>query len=133
MFALMGCYYSRYQRPREDKMILIIEDDYDLRLVYQDIFKSISQDTVIYGSAEEVFNDMDYLRKQNIQVMISDYHLSGINGLDFLKRAKEMLTPSLCILTTGNPPAMIPEDIFLFSKPGRFPQLLKTVNACLKE
>jgi len=111
--------------------ILIVEDEYDLQLVYKDLFKSMSQETAIYNSAEDVLSDMNYLSQQNIQVVISDYYLSGINGLDFLKRAKKALTPSLCVLTSGNPPAVIPDDVFLFTKPSRFGQLLKVIKTYL--
>ncbi len=109
-------------------MIMIIEDNRDIRLLLADFFKFLNKETLIYSSDEKAINDFDLIRQENIRVIISDYSLPGMNGIDFIEHAKPVLNPSLCILISGNPPDKIPDNIVMVAKPFQPEFLMQTMD-----
>jgi DNA-binding response OmpR family regulator len=63
--------------------LLIVEDDPNLRLLYEDEFREDGYDVTLAGSGEEA---METIRRQPIDVVILDIQLGGIDGLETMRR-----------------------------------------------
>ena len=109
-------------------MIIIVEDQQEIRLLMQEYFESFGKDVRAYASAEEAIDDFHHLKEHSISTIISDYSLPGANGIDFIKHAKEVLKPVLCMLMSGYLPAFVPQDIVVMAKPFRPSVLFDTMN-----
>lgn len=77
--------------------ILIIDDDPE---ICQNLKEMISEHAhaVILPSAEEA---LDYLKTEASDIIITDYILSGLNGLELLDLLKEKYPEKIVILMTG--------------------------------
>ena len=122
-FALGGIFGS---------MIVIVEDQEEIRLLLQAYFKSLGEQVQAYASAEDASNDFGQLQRQDISTIISDYTLPGSNGVDFIQQAKVQLKPLLCMLISGHLPDTVPEDIVVMAKPFRPSALYQTMNVHLE-
>ena len=77
--------------------ILIIDDERNtregLKLALQDNYRILLADNAIKG--------LDFLRKETVQIVLTDLRMPGIDGLDFIRQAKEMPSPPLIVLITA--------------------------------
>jgi CheY-like chemotaxis protein len=109
-------------------VIVIVEDQQEIRSLLTDYFTFLKKDVSAYASAEEAINDFPQLKEQSISVIISDYALPGMHGIDFIKHAKEELNPRVCMLISGHLPSEVPENIVVVPKPFRPSVLFQTMN-----
>jgi len=72
----------------ENRMVCIVDDDPDIVLLFRDALKSISGITI--------FTFTDILALEHFQVneyayvlVISDFKMPGLNGIEFIKKIKE--------------------------------------------
>jgi DNA-binding NtrC family response regulator len=84
-----------------NRTICIVDDDADIALLFHDILNSITGITVL------TFTD-PILALQHFQVnehayvlVISDFKMSGLNGMEFLKKIKELNPSVRTILMTA--------------------------------
>jgi DNA-binding response OmpR family regulator len=63
--------------------LLIVEDDPNLRLLYEDEFAEDGYAVTLAASGEEA---IEAIRKQSIDVVILDIQLGGIDGLETMRR-----------------------------------------------
>jgi len=72
------------------RIISIVDDDADITLLFQEVLKSISQIKVITFTdpvsalKHFQFNEHSYV------LVISDYRMPGLNGIEFLKKIKDL-------------------------------------------
>ena len=122
-----------------NRIICIVDDDADITLLFHDILNSITGITV------RTFTD-PILALQHFQVnehayvlVISDFKMSGLNGMEFLKKIKELNPSVRTILMTA---FQIDDKVFLdytkkkiinayLQKPIGMHDLLKEVNTQL--
>ncbi len=64
------------------KKILVVEDEESLRLLYQEELKNEGYEVVTVESGEEA---IEILEKNNIDLVVLDIRLTGINGLEALE------------------------------------------------
>ena len=114
-------------------MIVIVEDQPEVRLLLQEYFKALGKQVQVYASAEDAADDFGQLQRQEISTIISDYTLPGNNGIDFIQQAKVRLKPLLCMLISGHLPNTVPEDIVAVAKPFRPSALYQTMNVHLEK
>ena len=73
----------------ENRMVSIVDDDPDIILLFRDALKTISGITIFTFTdpilALEHFQANDYA----YVLVISDYKMPGLNGMEFLKKIKE--------------------------------------------
>ena len=89
-----------------DKKILLIDDDEWIRDSLSLFFEGEGCHLIALETAEE---SMEALKRQNYDIIISDYSLPGMDGLEFFKQIKESHPDVLKILIT----AYGSKDVFL--------------------
>ena len=65
------------------KKLLIVEDDPNLRLLYEDEFTEEGFDVLSASSGEEA---IEHIRRNKVDAVILDLHLGGIDGLETMRR-----------------------------------------------
>ncbi|HMB20453.1 MAG TPA: response regulator [Spirochaetota bacterium] len=81
-----------------DLDILVVEDEAALQEILFELFDSMGNRVVLAKSAEDA---IDELKKHPFDVVISDYGLPGITGLELLARVKEQYENTVTVLLTG--------------------------------
>jgi len=89
--------------------ILLIDDDEWIRDSMTLFFEGEDCKLLTLETAEEGLNELD---KHGFDIIISDYKLPGMNGLEFFKRIRQISQDSIKILIT----AYGKEEIFLRAK-----------------
>ena len=84
----------------KNKRILIVDDNVFLRGVMQDILQSYNYEVFSYDRGEEA---LDRLRQEFFDILITDFHMPGMDGLELIRRAKIIQSEIKAILVTGFP------------------------------
>ena len=86
----------------ENKTILIVDDEFELLEIYKDLFEAENFEVLTAISGEEALNI--YQNNSSIKLIISDSKMSGMSGVELLKKlkaqAKEILP--MFYLATGD-------------------------------
>ena len=90
----------------KDMKILLIDDDEWIRDSLTLFFEDEGCRLVAFETAEE---GIDALMKKSYDIIIADYKLPGMDGLEFLRRIKDSHPDALTILVT----AYGSKDVFL--------------------
>jgi len=81
--------------------IVVVDDEVDLANILTETFEMEQYKVSEYHCAEDALKDIDSLGE--VQVIISDAHMPGMGGMDFLKSLKEKnLKPFHFFLCTGD-------------------------------
>lgn len=130
---------DRAELPQRRQTILLVDDEEDIReslkALFETCLESVSVRTAAGGQEA-----LDLLDKEPVDVVISDYKMPGMNGLDFLQRAAKK-TPSVPrILVTAFPDLEIAIRAIneanienFFTKPFEPEQVLNVVRQLLHE
>ncbi|MFW5861428.1 MAG: response regulator [Spirochaetota bacterium] len=81
-----------------DLDILVVEDEAALQEILFELFDAMGNRVVLAKSAESA---IDELKKHPFDVVISDYGLPGITGLELLAKVKEQYENTVTVLLTG--------------------------------
>ncbi len=117
--------------------ILVVDDEEDilagLRTLFETSFDEVTVLTATSGAAA-----LKLLKAEDVDVILSDYKMPGMDGLEFLKQARDMKPEVPRILITAYPRAAAAvqalEDAAIqnfFSKPFKPQQVIDAVNAAL--
>ena len=82
----------------EDKKILLVDSSERIRDALSLFFELEECEFLAVGTPEEA---LEALRKDNYDIIIADYHLPGLNGLEFLIHVKSNFKKTIEILTTS--------------------------------
>jgi len=80
--------------------VLIVDDEKDLLEMYKDYFEMENFTVFTSLNAKDGLEIFD--AHSEIQVIISDSHMSGMSGLDFLKELGQKSSKPLFYLATGD-------------------------------
>ena len=130
---------ERADLPQRRQTILLVDDEEDIRESLKALFETCL-DSVAVRTAAGGQEALDLLDKEPVDVIISDYKMPGMNGLDFLQRAAKK-TPSVPrILVTAFPDLEIAIRAIneanienFFTKPFEPDQVLNVVRTLLHE
>jgi len=91
---------SVFERLR-NKQILLVDDDEWIRNSMSLLFENEGCRLTAAGTAEE---GLTMLKNQTFDIIITDYQLPGINGLEFLRRinTSQADVPKILITAYGN-------------------------------
>lgn len=78
--------------------LLIVDDEKNILSAIRRLLRNEDYDIVMAGSAAEGF---EVLKEHNIQVIISDQRMPGMNGTDFLSRVKDEFPDIIRIILSG--------------------------------
>jgi two-component system response regulator HydG len=79
--------------------VLVVEDDFDNRAAIVRILQDAPYNTI---EAEDAEDGLDRISKGNIDILISDLRLPGMDGIELLERAKVLLPDLEVVLMTGH-------------------------------
>jgi len=116
--------------------ILIVEDDTEARKLYGSIMEKAGFEVITAESATEAEN---LIRETDLSVILADYALPGMSGIDLLKMTKEKYPDIMRLLITGYPEIGVLEEaineteIYRFlSKPVKTQDLVLTVKTAVE-
>lgn len=120
-----------------DKKILFVDDEENvLKAIKRQFHRQFKIETALGGEQglELIANSGPFA------VVVSDLHMNGINGLDFLKQVHEKSPDSICVMLTGFAELDVAVDavnegvVFKFlTKPCPPDDLAKALNECLEQ
>jgi len=112
--------------------VLIVDDEYHARKLLSEYVSKLSFLELI-GTAANVFDAMDILRKEKVDIMLSDIQMPEITGLEF---ARSLKNPPAVIFTTAYSEYAVESyeldvaDYLL--KPIAFPRFLQAINKVIE-
>jgi two-component system, response regulator, stage 0 sporulation protein F len=84
----------------EDKDIMVVEDEHALQMILGNYFERLGNRVFITDNGSEAFEEF---RRKNYDIVISDYDVSGITGIELSARIKEINEDTLTVLLSGWP------------------------------
>jgi DNA-binding response OmpR family regulator len=78
--------------------VLVVDDESYVRDLLRDLLKRENCSVECVSSGEET---LDRINREDFDIILLDVKLSGISGLETLKRIKELKPDSVVIMTTG--------------------------------
>lgn len=114
--------------------ILLIDDDEELLDSIKQILEIHNFDVIVTQTAE---NGLRLTQQMQFNLIITDYQLSGMTGVDFTEKMKTMPDTRHIpvLLLTGYRRSEIrnlPVDLEIMTKPFEIPALIATVEALIK-
>jgi len=82
-------------------IVLIVDDDIDVLNALPRLLKN--QNDIRVLTAHSATEGMNFLELEEIAVIVSDYFMPDISGIDFLAKVKIVSPDTTRILMTGNP------------------------------
>jgi len=82
----------------EDRNIMIVEDERALQLILGNLFERMGNNVFITDNGTDAF---DEFKKKNYDIVITDYDVSGMTGIELAARIKEVSEDTLIILLSG--------------------------------
>ena len=92
--------------------ILIVDDDDDVRSLLSSILEA--QGTVVVLTAEDGMGALDKIRQEKVDMVISDYQMPGMTGVELYKKAKEIEPDLPFLMITGHHRDFAPEEDSVF-------------------
>ena len=80
--------------------ILIVDDEPDLLEMYQEFLEM--EGHKVYAAPSAIIGMEIFTNNPAIQIIISDSHMPGMSGIDFLKKINELPQKPLFYLATGD-------------------------------
>ena len=107
-----------------NRIICIVDDDADITLLFHDILNGITGVTVLTFTDPILVLQHFQVNEHAYVLVISDFKMSGLNGMEFLKKIKDLNPSVRTILMTA---FQIDDKVFLdYSKK-------KIINAFLQK
>jgi FixJ family two-component response regulator len=117
-----------------DPMVLVVDDDPDVREGLRDVFESVYLQSEAFGSAEEFFRSK---LSERVSCLVVDVRLPGLNGLDLQTELAKVRIDIPIIFITGHGDipmsvkAMKGGAVEFLTKPFREQDLLEAVRVAL--
>jgi PAS domain S-box-containing protein len=84
----------------EDKDIMVVEDEQALQAILGDYFERMGNRIYITDNGSEAFTEF---KRKNYDILIADYDVSGISGIELSARVKEINEDTVTVLLSGWP------------------------------
>jgi DNA-binding NtrC family response regulator len=119
--------------PAEEKTIVIVDDEMSFtELLGSMLGDHFSCPVLTFGNP---LTAAEALPRLNVGVLVTDYYMPHIDGLDLIKKAGELTPPPPSILITGHSfddndeqTAQLPHFKAILAKPFRWQQLAKLIE-----
>ncbi len=120
-------------KPNKEYSILLVDDNLHILELYEEILSGEGYKLTRAKNGEMA---IEALEKQPFDMIITDLNMGKVDGLEVLKRAKELHPETMVIVMTGNTDIEYAIDALRLHaddyilKPFRIPHLLKRVSHC---
>lgn len=82
--------------------IIVVDDDDQFRDITASVLSHQIEETILsFGSCDDAWNHIE--TNNGVEVVLSDINMSGMNGLELLKRIKKRFPEKICIMMSGDP------------------------------
>lgn len=112
--------------------VLIVDDEYHARKLLSEYVSKLPFLELV-GKAANVFEAMDVLRKEKVDIMLSDIQMPEITGLEFIRSLKN---PPAIIFTTAYSEYAVEsyelDVVDYLLKPIAFPRFLQAINKVIE-
>ena len=123
--------------PQNNLTLLYVDDDENTLVLMKEVFSSENYSVVTKLSGEE---GLEYIKgNENVSVVVSDYIMKGMNGLEFLKLVKDHSPTIKRCLCSGSFDRKTLEDKVkdqeidgFLMKPVPIDEMLTTINGLMK-
>ncbi len=112
--------------------VLILDDEYHARKLLSEYVSKLPF-LELKGTAANVFEAMDVLRKEKVDIMLSDIQMPEITGLEFARSLKN--PPSVIFTTAYSEYAVESYELDIIDyllKPIAFPRFLQAINKVIE-
>lgn len=116
----------------ETLKVLIVDDEYHARKLLSEYVSKLPFLELV-GKAANVFEAMDILRKENVDIILSDIQMPEITGLEFTRSLKN--PPSVIFTTAYSEYAVESYELDVVDyllKPIAFPRFLQAINKVIE-
>jgi len=114
-------------------MILIAEDDQDIRTVLIEMLEGLGHTTIAFADAESAVQFLNSGGIDDISIIASDFILPGANGLELIKYARNLRSNIPCFIISGYATQNIPSGVHYLKKPFQLRQLKEIVTKCRQQ
>lgn len=117
------------------KTVLVIDDDFDICTTLRDCLESETLQVLITCDGASA---LEMVRKEKPDVIISDYRMPGLNGLEVLEELAKLGVDTPVIWFTGTDDHQILRQAWdskvfdFFQKPAEFEKLRQSIERALK-
>ncbi len=114
------------------KKILVVEDDQELRLIIE-LFLSYAHFEVLMAC--DGLEGLEVLSNGHVDLVITDFRMPRMNGVDFSKIAKELYPDLPIIMSSAFLPTFdkgLKEKLHFLSKPYQINEMIFKINDVLK-
>jgi FixJ family two-component response regulator len=94
---------------KKDIFIVMIEDDQDLRDGWSDLFEMLGYDCQVFQHGQDFLEDKTALDRCTL--LITDYYLPGLNGVELIRKFRELKPEAAALLLTGSRENFIAESL----------------------
>jgi CheY-like chemotaxis protein len=122
---------------RERHLVFLVDDDYQLRPVLARCLEHAGFAVQAFPHAQAVLETLD-LDGHRPRVLVSDYQMPGMNGLELIARCRKLMPEVITISISGTPelpelsqPRCRPDR--LLAKPFLPSELISTIRTLLAE
>ena len=85
-------------RVRNGTKILIVDDDQQVLRAIRKILEKKGYETITFEDPESA---LEYLKTEPVHLIITDLHIPGMDGIQFLRQAKQIRRSVPIIFSTG--------------------------------
>jgi DNA-binding NtrC family response regulator len=82
----------------EPKRILVVDDEENARI---GLSRLLAKEGFIVDSVSNGFEALNYLRQQDVNLIVTDINMPGMNGITFLKELNKSFPQSNVIMVTA--------------------------------
>ena len=84
----------------EQKRVLVVDDEQDVRETLGTVLEKLDYAPLVAADGEEA---LDIIKKQDVDVVLSDLYMPGMNGIELLKRIKSVNKNIVFLMITAHP------------------------------
>jgi two-component system response regulator PilR (NtrC family) len=82
------------------KKVLVVDDEQDVRDILDSVLKKLDFIPLVAESGEEA---LEILKNNNIDVILSDLYMPGMDGIELLKRVRTLKKNVVFLIITAHP------------------------------
>jgi DNA-binding NtrC family response regulator len=84
--------------PKQQKRILVVDDEENARI---GLSRLLAKEGFLVESVSNGFEALDYLRQQEVNLIVTDINMPEMNGIAFLKELNKSFPQSNVIMVTA--------------------------------